>query len=207
MQRVPTSNRAAELCGILAPASFIGGWAICGALRSGYDPVQQAISQLAREGTPGRLGMTAGFLGFGFLLPVFAQRLPELLGAGSTTTAAALRAAVVVAGASTLAVAAFPLQHVEGGTGDLLHELSAGVGYLAMIAAPALGALALRRSGHRSAAAASAAVSALAAASLGLSLGTDATGLWQRSGLGVVDVWFGACALWALRRPASATLA
>ena len=194
----PDGARLAEICGVLAPVSFVGGWAICGALRSGYDPVHEAISQLAREDTPGRLGMTAGFLGFGFLLPVFAGRLPDLLGAtGSLRTA--LRVTVTVAGAATLAVAAFPLQRIEGGAGDLLHELSAGVGYLAMVAAPALGTTALRRGGRTGASAVVAsAVCAGSAACLGLSLTTGSTGLWQRAGLGVVDVWFAGWALSAL---------
>lgn len=157
-------SRLAAACGVLAPASFVGAWAVGGAVREGYDPVQQAISQLAREGTAGRLGMTAGFVGFGALLPVFAQQLPRLLGAGS-----ALRVSATVAGVSTLAVAALPLQVVEGGTGDALHAAAAGVGYVA------------------------------SAVALIASVTGGPTGLWQRVGLGVVDAWFASVAVWALR--------
>ena len=189
-----STARLSALCGLLAPASFVGAWSICGALRDGYDPVEQAISQLAREGTPARLGMTAGFVGFGVLLPVFAQRLPRLLGAGP-----ALRTTATVAGLSTLAVAALPLQREPGGLGDQLHALSAGLGYLAMAASPALAAGPLARSGRRTAARASVAVSTVSTASLVASLTTPQTGLWQRVGLGVVDVWFASVALWALR--------
>src|SRR3954469_13587313 len=121
------SRRLAAACGVLAPASFVGAWAICGALRTdGYDPVQDAISQLARVGSPTRAGMTAGFVGFGLLLPVFAQRLPETVGGGR-----ALRLTATVAGVSTLAVAALPLQREAGGRGDALHAVAAGIGYLA----------------------------------------------------------------------------
>ncbi|MCU1591009.1 MAG: hypothetical protein JWP11_2265 [Frankiales bacterium] len=189
-------TRLATWCGVLAPASFVTAWAVCGTLRDGYDPVDEAISQLAREGTPGRLGMTAGFVGFGVLLPVFAQRLPRLLSAGSS-----LRVTATVAGLSTLAVAAFPLQHEPGGTGDARHAVAAGVGYLAMAASPALAVGPLLRSGRRTAAGASAAVSAVSAAALVASVTTAHTGLWQRVGLGVVDAWFASVALWALRRP------
>lgn len=192
------NGRLAAACGVLAPVSFVGAWAVCGALREGYDPVEQAISQLAREGTAGRLGMTAGFVGFGVLLPVFAQQLPRLLGAGT-----ALRVSATVAGLSTLGVAALPLQAVEGGTGDALHAAAAGVGYLAMAVSPALAVRPMWASDRRTAAVASAAVSIASASALVASLTTGPTGLWQRVGLGVVDAWFATVALWALRSDGS----
>ena len=189
----PTGSRLQAACGVLAPASFVTAWAVCGALRDGYDPVDQAISQLAREGTSDRLGMTAGFVAFGVLLPVFAQRLPRLVGAGP-----ALRVAATVAGVSTLAVAALPLQRVEGGTGDALHAAAAGVGYLAMAASPLLAARPLVASGRRTAGVTSAVVGAVSAGALVASVTVGPTGLWQRVGLGVVDAWFAAVAGWAL---------
>lgn len=194
--RVP--DRLADVCGIAAPAAFVTAWAVFGARREGYDPVDQAISQLAREGTPDRWGMTAGFVTFGLLLPVFARRLPRLMDAGRP-----LSVSMAVAGVSTLAVAALPLQAAEGGTGDLLHAFAAGAGYLAMAASPLLGARGLLRSGRPAAAAVSVTVSAASATALVLSLTTDDTGLWQRTGLGVVDLWFVACAAWALTRKGS----
>jgi hypothetical protein len=189
-----TRARLQEACGMAGPAAFVGAWAICGALREGYDPVEQAISQLAREGTADRVGMTAGFVAFGVLVPVFAQRLPTLVGAGT-----ALRVAATVAGLSTLAVAALPLQEVEGGTGDVLHAAAAGAGYVAMAASPLLAAGPLRASGRRTAAAASVAVGAVSAASLLASVTVGPTGLWQRIGLGVVDAWFASVAIAGLR--------
>lgn len=186
------SRRWAGACGVLAPASFVGAWAVCGALRDdGYDPVQDAISQLARIGSPTRAGMTAGFVGFGLLLPVFAQRLPELVGAGR-----AVRVSATIAGLSTLGVAALPLQREEGGTGDVLHAVAAGIGYVAMAATPLLAAAALRRTGRRSAAVVSLGVGLASATALSVSVTSGPTGLWQRVGLGVVDAWF---AGWALR--------
>lgn len=181
-------TRYEAVCGLLAPASFVGAWAVCGALRDdGYDPVQDAISQLARVGSPTRAGMTAGFVGFGLLLPVFARRLPDQLGRP------ALRWSMWAAGVSTLGVAALPLQRDAGGTGDLLHAVAAGAGYLAMAASPALAA------GRTRFGVLSAAVSAVSAGSLVVSVTTGPTGLWQRVGLGVVDAWFAGCALWSLR--------
>ncbi|GAC1444864.1 MAG: hypothetical protein NVSMB55_22650 [Mycobacteriales bacterium] len=188
-------SRWQAACGVLAPASFVGAWAVCGALRDGYDPVQEAISQLARVGTPDRLGMTAGFVGFGALLPVFARSLPSLLGTGP-----AIRLTATVAGVSTLLVAALPLQREAGGTGDALHAAAAGIGYLAMAASPALAVQSRGGDGRRAGAVASAAVSAVSAGALVASLTTGPTGLWQRVGLGVVDAWFASVAVWALRR-------
>ncbi len=188
-------DRWAAGCAVLAPASFVTAWATFGARREGYDPVEQAISQLARVGAPERWGMTAGLVSFGVLLPIAASRLPDLLRAGRP-----LRASMVLAGVSTLAVAALPLQRDEGGPGDLLHAAAAGVGYLAMTASPTLGAQGLRRSGHRAAAAASVAVSLASATALVVSVTTGPTGLWQRLGLGVVDLWFLTCGLWLLGR-------
>lgn len=195
MTRAARADRVAAACGVIAPASFVAAWAVGGAARDGYDPVQQAISQLAREGTDNPLGMTAGFVGFGVLLPVFAQRLPALIGGGGPV----LRAAATVAGLSTLAVAAFPLQEVEGGTGDALHAASAGVGYLAMAATPLLAARPLLASGRRKAGVASAVVGGVSAAALVASVTVGPTGLWQRVGLGVVDAWFAVVGLRALR--------
>ena len=189
-------SRWQAACGVLAPASFVSAWVVCGALRDGYDPVEQAISQLARVGTPDRAGMTAGFVGFGLLLPVFARSLPSVLSAGP-----ALRRTATVAGVSTLLVAALPLQREAGGTGDALHAAAAGIGYLAMAASPALAVRPLWGEGRRSAAVTSAAVSAVSAGALVASLTTGPTGLWQRVGLGVVDAWFAAVAVWALLHP------
>lgn len=188
-------GRSELLCGVLAPASFVGAWAIFGVLRDGYDPVEQAISQLARVGTPDRLGMTAGFVGFGVLLPVFARSLPSLVGAGP-----ALRRTATVAGVSTLFVAALPLQREAGGVGDALHATAAGIGYVAMAASPALAIRPLWRGSRRTAALASGAVSAVSVGALVASLTTGSAGLWQRIGLGVVDAWFASVAIGALRR-------
>jgi len=188
-------GRAAGASGVLAPASFVGAWAVCGAVRDdGYSPVQDAISQLARVGSPTRVGMTAGFVGFGLLLPVFAQRLPGLIGAGR-----AVRVAATVAGVSTLAVAALPLQREAGGRGDALHAVAAGIGYAAMAATPLLAVRGLRRTGRGRAAALSAGVGIASATALTVSVTTGPTGLWQRVGLGVVDAWFAAWALHSLR--------
>lgn len=168
------------LCGIAAPVAFVGAWLAGGLLREGYDPLEQAISQLAREGTPDRALMTAGLVAFGVLLPVWAVVLGRALGSG------AVHAATAVAGLATLAVAALPLTREPGGTQDLLHGVAAGTGYVAMALTPLLAAR--RLSG--AARATSLVTGAVSATCLvGTVLAPDVSGLLQRTGLGVVDAW------------------
>ena len=175
--------RLAAACGIAAPLTFVTGWFIDGLRTDGYDPVRQAISQLAREGAPTRASMTLAFVAFGVLLPLWAPTLSRLLRSPS------LLPVVAVAGLATLAVAALPLTKTPGGTQDTLHAVAAGIGYVAMTATPLLAAWALRRTGHPVPAAVSAAVAIASAGCLVATLTADASGLYQRLGLGLVDAW------------------
>ena len=188
-------SKLAAACGIAAPVAFVSAWAVGGLRTEGYDPVEQAISQLAREGAPTRALMTSGLIAFGVLLPLWARTLADDLDAPR------LRWPVTVAGLATLAVAALPLTREEGGTQDTLHAVVAGTGYVAMAVTPLVASAALRRKGRKRAAAASLAVGAVSAASL---IGTlalpDVSGLLQRLGLTVVDLWHVVAAIAVLRR-------
>ena len=161
------------VAGVVGPTAFVGAWAIAGALRNGYSPVEDAISRLAEVGASSRPLMNVGFVTFGVAVPAFALAARQSLGAPAA-------AALVVAGLSTLGVAATPL----GPGPDTAHGIFAGVGYVAMAAAPVL---ADRRRG--------ALISAVAAASLVATTIGPAHGLFQRLGLGVVDAWIVATAL------------
>lgn len=161
------------VAGVLGPTAFVAAWAIAGARRDGYSPVEDAISRLAELGASSRPLMNAGFVTFGVAVPTFAVAARQALGPPATV-------ALVVAGLSTLGVAATPL----GPGPDTAHGVFAGIGYVAMAAAPVL---ADRRRG--------AMVSALAAASLVATTIGPAHGLFQRLGLGVVDAWIVATAL------------
>lgn len=180
-RRLPT--RVAAACGVAAPVAFVGGWFVNGLRTDGYDPLTQAISQLAREGAPTRTSMTLAFIAFGVLIPFWAPTLAGRL------RAPALVPAVVTAGLATLAVAALPLTREPGGTQDVLHALVAGIGYVAMALTPLLAAPALWRLGHRSAGAISVLVGLTSAVCLVSTLAAEASGLYQRLGLGVVDLW------------------
>ena len=188
------SHRTAALCGIAGPVAFVGGWLVNGLRRDGYDPVVQAISQLAKEGAPTRVSMTLCFLAFGALMPLWARTVAIEL------DAPALRPAVTVAGLATVAVAALPVAREAGGTQDLLHAVAAGTGYIAMALTPLLAVGALRRSGRGAAAVLSGAVGAVSAAALVATVVADSSGLFQRLGLGVVDAWHVVVAGWVLTR-------
>lgn len=162
-----------RIAGVVGPSAFVAAWAVAGARRSGYSPVDDAISRLAEVGSSSRPLMTAGFVTFGVAMPVFAVGARRSLGPAATT-------ALVVAGLTTIGVAATPL----GPGSDTAHGVFAGVGYVAMAAAPVLA------DGRRGAL-----VSAVAAASLVATTIGPAHGLFQRLGLGVVDAWIVVTAL------------
>lgn len=176
--------RLALACGVAGPAAFVGAWLAGGLATDAYSPVEQAISQLAREGAPTRVLMTAGFVAFGVLVPVYAPQLPR-----------GARAAATVSGLATLGVAALPLSRAGAQPVDAWHAVAAGTGYAGQVLAPLLGAraLPLPRVSY--------AVSALAAACLvGSVTAPSLTGLLQRAGLTAVDVWFAAVAVHLARR-------
>ena len=189
------SRRVGALCGVAGPAAFVGAWLIGGTVADAYDPLRDAISQLAREGAPTQPLMTSGLIAFGVLVPVWAQVLGRELGSRGTRWAAS------VAGLATVAVAALPLTREPGGTQDLLHAIAAGTGYVAMAATPLVASRALKRLGHDRAAAASVVVGAVSLAGLiGTLLVEERSGGLQRLGLTVVDAWHVTAAAWVLRR-------
>ena len=184
------SRRVAAACGIAGPVAFVGGWLVNGLRIEGYDPLHDAISQLAREGAPTRLAMSVCFVVFGVLVPVWARTVARELGVP------ALRPVVTVAGLATIAVAALPLSREGGGTQDVLHAVAAGTGYVAMALTPLVAASGLRGSAR----AGSIAVGCVCAAALVGTLLVDASGGLQRLGLTVVDAWHVVVAAVVLRR-------
>lgn len=180
-------RRLGAACGIAAPVSFVGGWAVAGALTHGYSPVSEHISELARVGVETRPLMSAAMVGFGVLAPLWAITLGRSLGSP------AVRTSVTAAGLTTLAVAALPL---GGAQGDGTHAVAAGAAYVAMAATPLLAARRLEGAARW----ASYATGLASAAMLVGSTMDQASGAFQRAGLGVVDAWFVAMAVRELRR-------
>lgn len=179
----PTScrTRLAWAAGIAGPAAFIGAWAIGGLLKDGYSPAGDTISRLAEEGASTRPLMTAGFVGFGLLMPIFARELGRSLGSPG------VRAAVTVSGLATLAVAAFPVTAEGGTTGDSIHYAAAAAAYTANVVAPLVAAR--QMSGTRARWISQATAAGIAAALIGSILVEDATGFLQRTGLTLFDAW------------------
>ena len=157
---------------MIGPAAFVGAWAALGTRLPGYDPTQDAISRLAADGAPDQAWMTAGFVAFGIGVPLFALALREVDDGPAWMTA-------VATGIATLGVAAFPL---DGWAGDTPHNVAAGLGYVTLAATPLLarpgrGVLASRLLG------------AASLACLALTTVDDHSGLFQRLGLTLGDLW------------------
>lgn len=165
---------------MIGPLAFVGAWAIAGATTAvDYSPVNDAISDLARIGAPTRVGMTLGFVVFGLGLIAFGLALRDSL-PGPAWLAA------IGTGAATIGVAATPL---GGWSGDGVHGALATLGYLTIVALPALAASPIRRSGRVGCAGVSVLVAVVSAVSLVLSATGWDHGLWQRLGLTAGDVW------------------
>ncbi len=134
--------------------------------------------------------MTAGFIGFGLALPIYATALRHTVGGAAWLTAAAT-------GVATLAVAATPLDH--SATVDRWHGVFAGIGYVTLAATPLLAARCLAgrhsESGHRALARLGVAAGAVSGISLILTTTALPSGLFQRLGLTAGDVWLAASAI------------
>lgn len=192
---VPVPVRWAAVGGVVGPTAFVGAWVV-GALviDQPYSSIDDPISRLAAVGADTRTVMTAGFVAFGLAVPVYSLALRSMAGRASALAAAAT-------GIATLAVAALPLDRSP--SVDRWHGVAAGVGYLTLAAIPLLAAPALRRGGRSRLARAGVAAGATSLAALGLSATALPTGLFQRVGLTVTDVWIVASAVAALRSGAT----
>lgn len=184
-----TLERCLAACGIVGVVGFVAAWAIAGQIRDGYSGVDQAISQLAAVDSPGRGGMTAGFVAFGLGVPLFGQALRRALHGPAWIAA-------TITGIATLGVAATPL-----GRYDVAHNVFAVIGYVSLAATPLLAAKALHDRGTPRAARWSAACGIATAVLLTASAFDTGHGLTQRLGLGITDAWIVAAALCIIVRP------
>ena len=189
--RPVTHRRALAWGGVIGPVGFVTAWATAGAVTSGYSPVEDAISRLAAIHAPTRWVMTAGFVCFGVAVPVYSVALRDALGGRAWLAA-------MVTGLATLGVAAVPLDVSK--TTDLVHGGFASVGYAALALTPVLAAGPLARRGHRRAASVSRAVGVLSGACLAATTVGSASGLFQRAGLTLGDLWLAASATAIIRR-------
>ncbi len=174
-------SRPALIAGVAGPAAFVGAWIVGGLIKDGYSPVHDTISRLAEQGASTRPLMTAGFVGFGVLMTLYARELGRALGSPG------VRAAVTTSALGTLAVAAFPVTADGGTRSDNLHYAAAGLAYVANAVGPLVAARHL--STVRGRRVSGAAGVAIAAALVGSLSADEITGLLQRTGLTLYDAW------------------
>jgi hypothetical protein len=189
--------------GLVAVVVYIAGWVLAGELRRGYDPMEQAISELFEIGAPWAsrgllvVGLALSGLAFLLLAPALDRALP-----GSGWLGPGL---VVLAGVGTLGVLAAPCTPGCPGFGatttDSWHVIAAGTGYGALASAPLAFAWRLRRDAP-TLARWSAIIGAVSVASFAVhvsGLVTAATGLQQRAFNTIADAWYVLIVLAVLR--------
>jgi hypothetical protein len=195
-------DRQVTIGAVAALAVYVGGWALAGVLADGYDPREQAISELFALGAPPlpRALLVTGLAASAVALVAFAAVLHRRLPGGS----AAGPAAIAGSGVATGLILAFPCTEgcpgVGAGWTDTGHTVVATVGYALLVAGPLL--LAGRTRGRdRTFSAATVIIAGGAAALYGVHL----TGLagWgpgtaQRVFNTVADLWYVFAATWLL---------
>jgi len=180
-------RRVGAIAGIVGPAAFIGSWMLGGVLAGAdYSPVEDPISRLAAVDAETRTLMTTGLVVFGLAMPLYAVALRSVAARGAAIAAAGT-------GLATLAVAALPLDRSPAI--DRWHGVAAGIGYLALAVTPLFAAGPLRRRGWRRLANAGVVAGVSTLVALGLTVSPLPTGLMQRLGLTVTDVWIVATAV------------
>jgi hypothetical protein len=197
--------RVAAIAAIVGLGAYIGGWAIAGVVRAGYDPREQAISELFELGAPctSRGWIVVGLLLSGVALIAFGPTLDR----GLPGTGRLGPLLVVVSGVFTVLVVAAPCSPGCPGTGtawnDTAHTITAGAGYASLVLAPLAFAWRLRRAAPRLAAW-SFALGAVAGAGFVVRyLGVVPAwpGAQQRLFNTVADAWYLLVAVRLLRRP------
>ena len=188
-------SRWRTIAGVIAPSTFITAWALLGARTDGYSPVDDPISRLAAVGADTRVPMTAALVAYAGGLALYARELRDAV-SGPVAIAAGLNVV------GTLGIAATPLDSAVGGAP---HAVAAALSYGSLGTMPLLAARRWSEQGRRGMALASTAMGAGTLAALALSASTaPRTGLWQRTGLTLGDLWLIGTALWLLRQARSA---
>jgi hypothetical protein len=199
----PAWVRGSLWFGLVAVVLYIAGWALAGQARPGYDPTEQAISELFELGAPWAsrgllvVGLALSGLAFLLLAPALDRSLPGQgwLGPGL----------VVLAGVGTLGVLAAPCTPGCPGFGttttDSWHVITAGTGYGALASAPLAFAWRLRRDAP-TLARWSAIIGALSVGLFAIHVSgvvATATGVQQRIFNTVADAWYVLIVLAVLR--------
>lgn len=134
-QRAPTLNRWLAIGGMAATVLFLPVAFLIGETRAGYRHMAHRISALAETGAPDAWAQSANFIVVGLLLVGLALGLQRGIGDGGGSA----RGPALI-GAFSLAISANGIFRADPlGAPDTLpgtiHSLSAGLGFLALIAA------------------------------------------------------------------------
>jgi hypothetical membrane protein len=188
---------------------YILGWAIAGALLEGYDPVEQAISELFAIGAPTgpRAIVVSGLVASGIGLLAFAFAVHHGL-PGRSRTGPAM---IAISGICTVTIVVAPCTEGCPGFGatptDTAHTIIAGLGYGLLVTAPF--AIAWRtRHAEPGLARWSVVTASVALALFAIHQWVpvdEAAGLLQRTFNTVADVWYVLAAAVIVQRWRSAT--
>lgn len=143
-----TLRKIGILCGVLAPVWWASSIIFCGTIRPGYSHLTQYISELGERGSSTELIMRYGaFVPTGLMHMVFAVFLVVAFrGSWPGAIAATL---LGLNGLARIGAGTFPCEVGCGGPtvslSQRMHSLSAGVGFLALIAASVLWGVVFKR--------------------------------------------------------------
>lgn len=196
-------DRRRTIAAVVALAWYVTSWAVAGLLEPGYDPTQQAISELFDlDASPvSRLLLSSGLLVSAVGLVVFGRVLHRRL----PGTAILGPAAIVGSGVATGVIVAFPCTAGCPGIGttwlDTGHSLAATIGYALLLLGPLLIGLRVRGPlptlARWSFLLGGTAVAVFVLGTTGIS--GAGWGLTQRVFNTVADVWYVVAAVWLLR--------
>ncbi len=205
MQLTTTQRRVGGVLGVVGPVAYVATWAVLGAARTPYDPVSQAISELAEVGAGTQPAMSLAFMFFGVAALPFARALRDVLPGDARPAAAA----AALCGVMTFSAAFLPCTPGCPGPGttftDSGHSVVAVIGYLALMASPLLtGRLLLAAGPGWRAFAIWSLVAGVVGSGLmlgwSLELFGDAGGAGQRLFNTIADVWWASAGVLILRR-------
>lgn len=194
----------AAVLGLAGVSAYVASWAVAGAIRPGYDPIRQAISELFEIGapSPSRELVVASLVLSGLALIGFGAAMHRgLPGRGALGPATA-----AFSGVMTVLVALAPCTEGCPGVGtsptDTAHVVFAGAGYVALCLAPLFTAPRLRAEAPALAAwsVVFGVVALLGFAVRTLGVDDASSGLQQRLFNTVADGWFVLVAVWLLTR-------
>jgi hypothetical membrane protein len=190
-ERPLTSRSVLALAGVLQPIWFLGGSLLFGALRPGYEPLRDAISELGEQGASNALLWdVGGFGGMAVLYALYAAAIQAEFGAGLLFGLVALQA-IATAGSGLFSCDA-GCPPVALSTSGSLHIVFGLSYFLITTLIPFVAWRQFRaRADWRSLARISLWTGTLLAALflVGPSLGVDRVGAWQRADLLLAYAW------------------